>query len=135
MRAKHVLAGTTFLVALAAAAGCILAAAGAGAGGAIYLTDRGVESVVPASVEETLGAAEQAFGEFDIERTSYEEEQDGAKRELEGRSDDKDADVAVHMEATEGGNTRVEVTAKTSPVTWDKDFAREILERIVELAE
>jgi hypothetical protein len=82
-----------------------------------------------------LGAAEQAFGEFDIERTSYEEEQDGAKRELEGRSDDKDADVAVHMEATEGGNTRVEVTAKTSPVTWDKDFAREILERIVELAE
>lgn len=135
MRAKPFLAGTTFIAGLGVAGGCILAAAGAGAGGAIYVTDRGVESVVSASVETTLAAAERAFGEFDIERTSYKEERDGAKRELEGRSAEEDADVTVIIEATEGGNTRVEVTANTSLVTWDKDFAREIMERIVELAE
>lgn len=135
MRVKPFLAGATLIAGLGAASGCILAAAGAGAGGAIYLTDRGAESVVSASVETTLAAAERAFGEFDIERTSYKEERDGAKRELEGRSAEEDADVKVIIEATEGGNTRVEVTANTSPVTWDKDFAREIMERIVELAE
>lgn len=135
MRARPFLGGATFVACLGVAAGCILAAAGAGAGGAIYLTDRGAESVVSASVETTLDAAERAFDELGIERTSYEEERDGAKRELEGRSDEEDADVSVSIEATEDGNTQVEVTARTSPVSWDKDFAREILERIVELTE
>jgi len=115
--------------------GCVLFAAGAGAGGAIYLTDRGVESVVAAAVDATFAATEQAFEELDIERTSYTVEDDGAKRRLEGRSETRDADVTVQMERSEGGNVRVHVTARTGPVTWDKDFAREILARVIELTD
>ncbi len=94
-----------------------------------------MESVVPAPVETVFNASERVFGEFGIERSSYTVEEDGAKRRLEGRSEREEADVKVSMERTEGGNTRVQVTARTSPVTWDREFAREILESIVELTE
>jgi hypothetical protein len=33
---------------------------------------------------------------------------------------------------TEGSSTRVEVVASKSAVTWDKDMAKNILQRIVE---
>src|SRR5437773_10892762 len=42
-------------------AGCMVAAAGAGAGGGIYFTQRGVESVVPATVERAAAATATAF--------------------------------------------------------------------------
>jgi hypothetical protein len=32
----------------------------------------------------------------------------------------------------DGSITKVEVTAKTSAVTWDKDFAKSLLEEIIE---
>jgi hypothetical protein len=34
----------------------------------------------------------------------------------------------------EGGNTKVDVVVKKSAVTWDKDFARQILNKIVDEA-
>ena len=48
------------IIATVAANGCILAAAGAGAGGAIYVGDRGVESQVAAPVDRS----EQLFAKF-----------------------------------------------------------------------
>ena len=46
--------------------GCVVAAAGAGAGGGIYFTQRGVESVVPVTVERAATATTQAFGQLKI---------------------------------------------------------------------
>ena len=117
-----------------AAVACVLAAAGAGAGGGIYLTSRGVESIVNAPIEQALHASERTFQQMDIERTSYGEEDSGRRRRLEGRAHEQDLDVAVEMEATDSATTRVEVTARSSLVTWDKDYARSVLERIVDLS-
>src|SRR5260370_39312729 len=52
--------------ALVLAAGCVVAAVGAGAGGGIYLTERGVESVVPVSVERAAGSAKRAFADLKL---------------------------------------------------------------------
>jgi Protein of unknown function (DUF3568) len=113
--------------------GCILAAAGAGAGGAVYVTDRGVESVVTAPVDRTSEAAKQAFGVLNIteSRTVTEQEGGAEKRTLQGTNADRE--VSVNLKS-EGTGTHVEVVVKKSAVTWDKDFAREVLRKIVELA-
>jgi hypothetical protein len=112
--------------------GCLLAAAGAGAGGAVYLSDRGAESVVPASVDRTLGAAKQAFQELNVvEKKTTTVEGADERRELEGVVGDLDVKVTVK---TQGDGAHVEVVARKSAVTWDKEFARTMVERIVALA-
>lgn len=117
--------------ALLALSGCVAVAAGAGAGAGIYYTSRGVESVVPASIDATFAAAERAFRHFEIERTAMKEEEGGARRELEGKSEERDVDVKVKLEQR-GEGTLIEVSARESLVEWDKDFAREIVQKIVE---
>jgi hypothetical protein len=117
--------GTLFLT------GCLLAAAGAGAGGAIYFTERGAESIVPVSVERAASAIRKAFDELTVRQTSSatEQRQDGEQREIDGAAGARD--VSVTLKAQGKNSTRVQVVAKTSAVTWDKDFARTILDKIV----
>lgn len=109
--------------------GC-LAAAAAGAGGAIYLTDRGAESLVNASLDETYEAARETFSEMGIRETKNTTE--GDKRELQGSINDLEIDVDIERKDE---TTRVEVTANKTRVTWDKDYARSILQKIVERAQ
>lgn len=124
-RISLVLAGV-----LLGGSGCIVAAAGAGAGGAVYLTDRGVESHVAASVARTYGAARTTFREMGITETkTATRTEDGVEtRELEGKLPDRDITVTVR---TEGDGAHVSVVARRSAVTWDKDYARSVLEKIV----
>src|SRR6184192_4049278 len=112
-------------------AGCVVAAAGAGAGGGIYFTQRGVESVVPVPVERAATAASQAFGALKIRPTKSqaEHEDDGEKREIEGAAGDREVNVTLKVEGK--NSTRVQVVAKRTAVTWDKDFARSVLDKIV----
>lgn len=114
-------------------AGCIVAAAGAGAGGGIYYSGRGVESIVTTPVDRTYSAAEQAFAQLGIRQTKTSTEQAGAsdRREINGASADREVTVTL---LTEGTGTKIQVVARKSAVTWDKDFARTILARIVALA-
>jgi len=123
IRLVATLAGT------ALACGCLLAAAGAGAGGAVYVSERGVESTLAASPDRALVAARAAFQAYDIRETKTSSEQEGAvsKRTLEGASSDREVTVSIR---TEGNGSRVVVVAAKTKVTWDKDFARAILERI-----
>lgn len=117
-----------------AAGGCLVAAAGAGAGGAIYLSDRGVESVVTAPVDRAFEAARRAFGELEVTegRTATEREGESERRQLEGNTADRDVTVTVR---TRGEGSHVEVVVRRSAITWDKDFARRLLERIVKLSQ
>ena len=117
----------------ASVGGCLLAAAGAGAGGAIYVTDRGVEAQVATPVARTLDATRQVFQAFGITETKSSTEQDGGveKRSLEGKTLDREVEVDLK---SEGSGTRVGVVVKKSAVTWDKDFAKRILNKIVEQA-
>ena len=111
-------------------AGCIAAAAGAGAAGAVYVSERGVESQLGVPVDRAYDAARLAFQDLGISMGKSSSEQDGSavKKTLEGSKDDRDVTVTVK---TEGSGSHVEVVAKKSPVTWDKDLARKILEKIV----
>ena len=112
-------------------AGCVVAAAGAGAGGGIYLTQRGVESVVPVTVDRAATATTQAFDQLKIRQTKSQTEQgeDGEKREIEGTAGDREVNVTLKVEGKNA--TRVQVVAKRTAVTWDKDFARSVLDKIV----
>jgi uncharacterized protein DUF3568 len=116
-----------------AAGGCLFAAAGAGAGGGIYFNDRGVGSVVTAPVAKASSATQQAFQEMGINQKKTSTEQEGTKdkREIDGATADRDVSVTIQ---TEGTGSRVLVVVRKSAVTWDKDFARTILQRIVALS-
>ena len=112
-------------------ASCIAAAAGAV--GAVYVTKRGAEALVATPVGSTLDAARRTFQEMNISETKSSNEQDGSveKRSLEGKTSDREIEVDLK---TQGSGTHVEVVAKKTAVTWDKDMAKKILGRIVELA-
>ena len=111
--------------------GCLVAAAGAGAGGAVYVTERDAEATLPASVAAVEASAKRTFGEMGIteKRTIAEEGSGGLKRTLEGTLDDRDISVAIQ---TAGTGAKVVVAARKTPVTWDKDLAKKILGKIVE---
>jgi len=97
----------------------------------MYLTQRGVESVVPVSVDRAATATTRAFDELKIHQTksATEQEADGEQREVEGTAGDREISVTIKAEQT--NSSRVQVVAKKSAVTWDKDYARTILDRIV----
>lgn len=127
------LAGPAILAAGVLATGCIFAAAGAGAGGAIYFKGRGVESIVSAPIARTFSATHQTFQEMGIQqtKTSSEQGRGGEQREITGTT--RDGDVTVTLQS-QGDHTKVQVVARKSAVTWDKDLARRILQRIVDLS-
>jgi hypothetical protein len=111
--------------------GCVAAAAGAGAAGAIYVVERGVESTIPANVTTSELAAKRAFREMGIAETRSRMEQEGGTemRIIDGRIDDREIQVTIE---TAGTGSKVVVVARKSAVTWDKDLARSIMERIIE---
>ena len=131
--ARRLVALTMVAGMTAASTGCFLAAAGAGAAGAIHFTDRGVETKLAQPIAQVYDASQQAFKDLDItvKRTVNEEEGGAAKRTLEGSTSTRDVSVVMK---TETGGTHVDVVAKKTAVTWDKDFARAIIDKIVALA-
>src|SRR3989454_12671053 len=91
-------------------AGCMVAAAGAGAGGGIYVTQRGVESVVPATVERAAAATATAFDQLKVRQTKSQVEQgeDGEQREIEGSAGDREVSVTLKPEGKNGTRVRSE---------------------------
>jgi len=114
--------------------GCILAAAGAGAGSGVYLTSRGVQSVVPSSIDLVASATERAFTGLGIDRTGLEVDDEKGRRIYRGNGAGGDTDVVVTLAVEKSGSTKVEVTARKNAVKWDKDYASTIIERIAEEA-
>lgn len=109
--------------------GCVAAAA-AGAAGGIYLTSRGAESVVEGSVEQVAGRAEAVMSEMAIVKDGESTEDQGDRQVLEGTKDDLDITIAVERESPT--TAKVEVTARENLAEWDKDYAKEVLSRIVQ---
>lgn len=115
---------------IATSSACVAAAAG-GLGAGIYYSDGGAESLVAAPIDKVLSATQQTFQELSITetKTSSETDANSTERQIKGTSGDRDISVTLK---TEGTSTRVEVVASKSAVTWDKDLAKKILEKIVE---
>ena len=101
-----------FTLALALPSTGCLAAAAAGAAGGIYLTSRGAESVVEGSVDQVAGRAAAVMTELGI---------------VKG---DLDVDIEIRRESPT--TTKVEVTARKNLAEWDKEYAKEVLSRIVQ---
>ena len=115
--------------AVLATTGC-LAAAAAGAAGGIYLTSRGAESVVQGSVDQVAGRAEAVMSEMGIVKEGESTEDQGDKQVLKGKKGDLDVTIDVRRESE--STAKVEVTARKNLAEWDKDYAKEVLNRIVQ---
>lgn len=115
---------------LALPSSACLAAAAAGAAGGIYLTTRGAESLVEGSIEDVAARAEAVMEEMQIARDGESSEDGGDKRELKGKKGD--LDVTIQMQRESPTTTKVEVTARENLAEWDKDYAQQVLQRIVE---
>lgn len=114
-----------------AGSGCVAAAAAAGAGAGIYLTNQGAESMVSAPIAQVADRARIVMQQMDIAPTGTQMNGDGSERELKGKTGD--TEVTVELESQDDGTTRVEVTARDNLVNYDKDLARDIVQRIVSL--
>ncbi len=109
--------------------GC-LAAAAAGAGAGIYLTSRGAESLVEGSIDQIAARARAVMNEEGIVPEAASTEDGGDKRELKGKKGD--LDITIQMEEQSDRTTKVEVTARENLAEWDKEYAQQLLQRIVE---
>jgi hypothetical protein len=109
--------------------GC-LAAAAAGAGAGIYLTSRGAESLVEGSIDQIATRARAVMNEEGIVPDASSTESGGDKREFKGKKGD--LDVSIEMERKSDKTTRVEVSARKNLAEWDKEYAQQVLQRIVE---
>jgi surface antigen len=108
-------------------AGC-LAAAAAGAGGAIVFTGHTAEAIVDRSVAEMADVAETTMQGDGIDITDTRSENSGAKRTFEGEKGG--TDVTVTIQRTDEG-TKVGVVARKSAASWDDDYARALLAKII----
>ena len=109
--------------------GC-LAAAAAGAAGGAYLTTRGAEAVVEGSVSDVAARAQSVMGEMNIVKEDESTEDQGAKHVLKGKDGDLDVTIEINRETEK--TTKVEVTARENLAEWDKDYAKRVVNQIVE---
>jgi hypothetical protein len=119
-----------FLLAVALPSTGCLAAAAAGAAGGVYLTSRGAESVIEASVDDVAARAEAVMSEMAIVKQGESTEDQGDKQVLKGKKGDLDITIDIDRESPT--TSKVEVTARENLAEWDKDYAKEVLNRIVQ---
>lgn len=111
------------------ASGCFLVAAGAGAAGAIAYTNRGATSDVAGTVDQVFDRAVTAFKQSGITETGRSTENNGAQRKLIGTKGEYE--VTAELNRSNDSTTKVEVTAKKSAVEYDKELAKDVLNRIL----
>jgi hypothetical protein len=111
-------------------AGCVAAAAAAGAGAGIYLTTRGAESMVEGSIDDVSARARAVMNEEGIVLDESNMENGGDERQFKGKKGD--LDVTIDLQREGSNTTRVEVSARKNMAEWDKEYAQQLLSRIVE---
>lgn len=118
------------LLALPLLAGCAAAAAGAaGAAGAIAYSERGAETQLEASLAEITRATEDVFADLGLTITERDVEDGGDEVELTASSGEMR--VVVDIEREGSGLTSVEVTAREGTLQYDRDYAEDVLRRIM----
>lgn len=109
---------------------CLAAAAAAGAGAGIYLTSRGAESMVEGSIDQVATRARAVMSEEGIVPEASAATDGGDKREFKGKKGD--LDVTIELEQKGSNTTRVEVSARKNLAEWDKEYAQELLSKIIQ---
>jgi hypothetical protein len=132
MRTQALLRHSVLLLGLALpAAGCAAAAVGAAAGaaGGVYLTTRGAQSLVDGSIDQVAARAQAVMKEMQIVPDASSTANGGDKREFKGKKGD--LDVTITLESRSTTTTHVEASARRNLAEWDKNFAQDIVTRIV----
>jgi hypothetical protein len=113
------------------AAGCAAAAAGAAAGaaGGVYLSKRGAESVVDGSIDQVAARAQAVMKDLQIVTGTTTSSDGGQKRQFKGTKGD--LDVTITLDSRSSNTTHVEATARKNFAQWDKNFAQDVVTRIV----
>jgi hypothetical protein len=111
-------------------AGCVAAAAAAGAGAGIYLTTRGAESTVEGSIDQVATRAQAVMFEEGIVPDESTLKAGGDKRQFKGKKGD--LDVTIDLERKSSNTTRVEVSARENLAEWDKEYAQQLLSKIIQ---
>ncbi|HEX6041283.1 DUF3568 family protein [Longimicrobium sp.] len=124
-------AGMAVLLAVSAGSGCwAAAAAGGGAAAGVYLTDQKAESTVNAPLADVALRTRTVLAEMRISIQDREVEPDDREVEIHGVAPEGDA---VHVELDGGGaTTRVRVSVRDGVAKWDQEYARSIMQRIVQ---
>ena len=112
-----------------AVSGCFLVAAGAGAAGAVAYTNRGATSVVAGTVDQVFDRAVAAFQQAGITETGRATENSGGQRKLIGTKGEYE--VTAELNRSTDATTKVEITARKSAVEYDKEMAKDILNRVL----
>ena len=129
MQARRIALSLILVLSTLAAGGCFLVAAGAGAAGAIAYTNRGATSVVAGSVDQVFDRAGASFQQAGITETGRTTEDSGRQRKLIGTKGEYE--VTAELNRSTDSTTKVEVTARKSAVEYDKEMAKDILNRIL----
>ena len=120
-------------LALAAAGGTACSshagAAAAGAGAAYYLTSRGAEGFAEGNMDQVAARIPGVMSSMGITPSGTENNSGGAEREFKGTVNGMD--VNIELEKKTETQTLVQVTASTGTLRYDKDYARQVVERIV----
>ena len=129
MRPRLIVLRLLLAAAPVALSGCFLAAAGAGAAGAIVYTNRGASSDVAGTVDQAFDHAVASFGQNGVTETGRSTEDNGIKRRLVGQKGE--FEVTVDLQRASDATTQVEVIARRNAVDYDKDLAKTILNGIL----
>jgi hypothetical protein len=120
------------LVALmAGAAGCRPIPAEDGVPTGIYFRDQVVESVVPGDLPVVAARTRAVLAELGVTVESREAEERDIDLEIRGAGPYGQA-VRVRLREDADENTRVRASVRKSAVEWDREYARIIVERIVQ---
>jgi hypothetical protein len=112
------------------AAGCVAAAAAAaGAGAGVYLTTRGAESTIDGSIDQVASRAQAVMNDEGIVPDASAVQNGGSKREFKGKKGD--LDVTIDLEQKSSTTTHVEVSARKNLAEWNKDYAQQLVSKIV----
>ena len=118
---------SVMLLGVVSLSGCLLAAA-AGAGGAIHFSGHTAEAIVDRSVDDMSSAAESVLASEGVAISASHNEDSGATRTYEGKKGDLDITVTIERS---GGGAKVRVSAQRNTASWDDDYAKALLAKII----
>jgi hypothetical protein len=113
------------------AAGCTAIPPETGAPSGVYFRGRSAECIVPGDLPAVSALARAVLADLGVTVGTREADADDLDLEIRGTGPDG---RAVHVDLAEDadGNTRVRASARVNTVEWDRDYARIVVERIVE---
>jgi hypothetical protein len=65
-----------------------------------------------------------------LDATSAKNDQDEKKREYKGKKGT--LDITASLSSADTGTTKVEVSARKNTVEWDKDYAQQLLNKVIQ---